>query len=51
MCSSEQPQVVQHEVHQFRESRSNITPAFARLLTLALLPSMRYFQIWETNRS
>lgn len=45
MLSSEQPQVVQHEVHQFRESRSHITPGFARLLALAFLLSRRHFQI------
>lgn len=38
------------EFHLLRESRRSITPAFAKLLALSLLPSRRHFQIQETNR-
>lgn len=50
LLSSEQAQVVQQEVHRFRESGGSITPAFAKLLALTLLPSRRHFQIQEANR-
>lgn len=50
LLSSEQTQVVQWEVHRLRESRKRITPAFAKLLALTLLPSRRHFQIQEANR-
>lgn len=47
--SSEQTQVVQQEIHRFRESRRSISLVFCHL-ALTLLPRSRHFQMQEANR-